>query len=126
MLTGLGCPSKCVADKAPDFSARASLAGKEFNFSLQDALKKGPVVVYFYPSAYTPEEAAIALKLIRLRRRKICSLIAAGAYSLLAYPADSIERTRCDFSADVPDYCCRKVSGGLRRRSLKDRQLFTI
>ena len=42
-----------VGDKAPDFSARASLAGKEFNFSLQDALKKGPVVVYFYPSAYT-------------------------------------------------------------------------
>src|ERR1035438_5288979 len=42
-----------VADKAPDFSARASLAGKEFNFSLQDAVKKGPVVVYFYPSAYT-------------------------------------------------------------------------
>jgi peroxiredoxin Q/BCP len=42
-----------VADTAPDFSARASLAGKEFNFSLQEALKKGPVVVYFYPSAYT-------------------------------------------------------------------------
>src|ERR1700680_1474251 len=42
-----------VADRAPDFPARASLAGKEFNFSLEDALKKGPVVVYFYPSAYT-------------------------------------------------------------------------
>src|SRR6266480_1282092 len=42
-----------VGDKAPDFSARASLAGKEFNFVLADALKKGPVVVYFYPSAYT-------------------------------------------------------------------------
>src|SRR6266404_293441 len=42
-----------VGDKAPDFSARASLAGKEFNFSLENALKKGPVVVYFYPSAYT-------------------------------------------------------------------------
>jgi peroxiredoxin Q/BCP len=37
-------------DQAPDFSARASLAGKEFDFSLQDALKKGPVVVYLYPS----------------------------------------------------------------------------
>src|SRR5438094_3112217 len=39
--------------KAPDFSAKASLAGKEFTFSLKDALKKGPVVVYFYPSAFT-------------------------------------------------------------------------
>ena len=40
-------------DKAPDFSAKASLDGKAFDFSLKDALKKGPVVVYFYPSAYT-------------------------------------------------------------------------
>src|SRR6266540_1605195 len=40
-------------EKAPDFSARASLAWKEFAYSLKDALKKGPVVVYFYPSAYT-------------------------------------------------------------------------
>ena len=43
-----------VGDKAPDFSARASLAGKQFNFSLADALKKGPVVVYFYPKDDTP------------------------------------------------------------------------
>ncbi|HVV29199.1 MAG TPA: redoxin domain-containing protein, partial [Rhizomicrobium sp.] len=42
-----------VGDAAPDFTARASLGGKEFDFSLKDALKKGPTVVYFYPSAYT-------------------------------------------------------------------------
>ena len=40
--------------KAPDFSTDASLAGKSFKFSLQDALKKGPVVLYFYPAAFTP------------------------------------------------------------------------
>ena len=40
-------------DKAPDFKTQASLAGKSFTFSLKSALKKGPVVVYFYPSAYT-------------------------------------------------------------------------
>jgi peroxiredoxin len=40
-------------DKAPEFSTQASLAGKAFNYSLRDALKKGPVVVYFYPSAFT-------------------------------------------------------------------------
>ena len=40
--------------KAPDFSTDASLAGKEFKFSLADALKKGPVVLYFYPAAFTP------------------------------------------------------------------------
>ncbi len=38
---------------APDFTAQASLGGKEFTFSLADALKKGPVVLYFYPAAFT-------------------------------------------------------------------------
>jgi peroxiredoxin Q/BCP len=40
--------------KAPDINTLASLAGKEFKFSLADALKKGPVVLYFYPAAFTP------------------------------------------------------------------------
>jgi peroxiredoxin len=39
---------------APDFSTQASLAGKAFDFSLASALKKGPVVLYFYPAAFTP------------------------------------------------------------------------
>ena len=43
-----------VGDKAPDFTAQASLGGKEYTFNLADALKKGPVVVYFYPEAFTP------------------------------------------------------------------------
>ena len=42
-----------VGDKAPDFTAPATLGGKEFSFHLADALKKGPVVVYFYPAAFT-------------------------------------------------------------------------
>jgi thioredoxin-dependent peroxiredoxin len=40
-------------DPAPDFSTQASLGGKEFTFSLAKALKDGPVVVYFYPAAFT-------------------------------------------------------------------------
>jgi len=39
--------------KAPDFTAQASLAGKPFTFSLAEALKQGPVVLYFYPAAFT-------------------------------------------------------------------------
>lgn len=39
--------------KAPDFTAQAYLAGKPFTFKLADALKKGPVVVYFFPAAHT-------------------------------------------------------------------------
>jgi thioredoxin-dependent peroxiredoxin len=38
---------------APDFTAKATLAGKPFQFSLAGALKKGPVVLYFYPAAFS-------------------------------------------------------------------------
>lgn len=38
---------------APDFTAQGALAGKPFSFSLKAALKKGPVVLYFYPKAFT-------------------------------------------------------------------------
>jgi peroxiredoxin len=43
-----------VGDRAPDFTAQASQAGKQFQFTLSTALKKGPVVLYFFPAAFTP------------------------------------------------------------------------
>lgn len=42
-----------VGTAAPTFSTQASLAGKEMPFDLAKALKKGPVVLYFYPAAFT-------------------------------------------------------------------------
>ena len=42
-----------VGAPAPDFTAQAALGGKTFTFSLAEALKKGPVVLYFYPKAFT-------------------------------------------------------------------------
>ena len=39
---------------APDFTTQGALAGKPFPFSLKQALKKGPVVLYFFPAAFTP------------------------------------------------------------------------
>ncbi len=38
---------------APAFTTAATLAGKPFTFSLAEALKSGPVVLYFYPAAFT-------------------------------------------------------------------------
>ena len=40
--------------QAPVFTTEATLAGKPFTFSLAAALKSGPVVLYFYPAAFTP------------------------------------------------------------------------
>ena len=90
-----------TGDKAPSFSARASLAGKEFNFSLEDALKKGPVVVYFYPSAYTKGCDLEAHTFAETKDK----FDAAGA-TIIGVSADSIARLD-QFSAD-PDYCAGK------------------
>jgi peroxiredoxin Q/BCP len=38
---------------APDFTTQATLAGQPFTFALATALKSGPVVLYFYPAAFT-------------------------------------------------------------------------
>jgi peroxiredoxin Q/BCP len=90
-------------DKATDFSAKASLAGKEFNFSLAAALKKGPVVVYFYPSAFTGG-CNIEAHTFAENKEKFD---AAGA-TIIGVSADSITRLNA-FSAD-PEYCAGKIS----------------
>ena len=42
-----------VGEKAPDFTAPAALDGKQFEFSLDQSLAKGPVVLYFFPAAFS-------------------------------------------------------------------------
>lgn len=92
-----------VGAAAPDFTATASKAGKDFTFSLQNALKKGPVVVYFYPAAYTGgcdlEAHTFATEADKFD--------AAGA-TIIGVSADSIQRLN-QFSAD-PDYCAGKFA----------------
>ena len=39
--------------QAPDFTARGALAGKPFRLNLKQQLKRGPVVLYFFPKAFT-------------------------------------------------------------------------
>jgi peroxiredoxin Q/BCP len=90
-------------DKAPDFSAKASLAGKAFDFSLKAALKKGPVVVYFYPSAFTGGCNIEAHNFAENKEK----FDAAGA-SVIGVSRDSIVRLNA-FSAD-PQYCAGKVA----------------
>jgi peroxiredoxin len=89
-------------DTAPIFKTQASLAGKAFTFSLQDSLKKGPVVVYFYPSAYTGGCNIQAHEFAE----NIDKFAAAGA-TVVGVSLDNIERLN-DFSAD-PQYCAGKL-----------------
>jgi peroxiredoxin len=89
-------------ETAPDFKAEASLAGKEFTFTLHDALKKGPVVVYFYPAAFTGGCDLQAHTFAENHDK----FVAAGA-SVIGVSLDSISRLN-DFSAD-PRYCAGKL-----------------
>src|SRR4029079_19795357 len=42
-----------VGEKAPDFTSTGAVGGKEFKINLADSLKKGPVVLYCFPKAFT-------------------------------------------------------------------------
>jgi len=88
-------------DAAPAFITQASQSGKAFEYSLKDALKKGPVVVYFYPSAYTGG-CNVQAHTFAVNHDKFT---AAGA-TVVGVSLDSIRRLN-DFSAD-PQYCAGK------------------
>jgi peroxiredoxin len=90
-----------VGDTAPDFSAKASLGGKEFTFSLKDALKKGPTVVYFYPSAYTG-----GCDLEAHTFAENADKFAGAGASIIGVSADNMERLNT-FAAD-PNFCAGK------------------
>lgn len=87
---------------APLFSAPAALAGHDLTFSLAEALRKGPVVVYFYPSAFTGGCNLQAHSFAE----SMDDFTAAGA-TVIGVSLDSIERLRA-FSAD-PEYCAGRV-----------------
>jgi len=88
---------------APDFRIPAAQGGKVFDYSLAGALKQGPVVVYFYPSAYT-KGCNVQAQTSSENQDKFA---AAGA-SIIGVSLDSIDRLK-DFSAD-PDYCAGRIA----------------
>lgn len=86
---------------APLFTAKASLSGKEFVFTLKKALAKGPVVLYFYPSAYTGGCDLEAHTFAELKDQ----FTAAGT-TIIGVSADDIQRLN-SFSSD-PQFCAGK------------------
>jgi len=83
---------------APPFEATAALAGKEFKYTLSAELKRGPVVVYFYPSAYTN---GCNLQAHTFAER--ADDFAAEGSTIVGVSLDSISRLK-EFSAD-PEFC---------------------
>lgn len=87
--------------KAPMFTAKATQSGHEFEFSLKKALAKGPVVLYFFPAAYTGGCDLEAHTFAALKSK----FTAAGA-TIIGVSADGIQRL-ISFSSD-PSYCAGK------------------
>jgi len=103
LFASSACAALKEGDAAPAFTARASLAGKAFDFSLKESLKNGPVVVYFYPSAFTGG-CNLQAHTFAVNQEKFA---AAGA-TIVGVSLDSIARLN-DFSAD-PEYCAGKIA----------------
>lgn len=74
---------------APDFSVPAAIGGKDFSFSLAESLKKGPVVLYFYPKSFTRGCTIEAHEFAERHDQ----FVAAGA-TLIGLSSDTIETQR--------------------------------
>ena len=79
--------------RRPDFTLQAALAGKPFTFKLSDALKRGPVALYFYPKSFTKGCTIEAHDFAE----NAANFAAAGA-SLIGVSADAIA-TQVEFSS---------------------------
>jgi thioredoxin-dependent peroxiredoxin len=93
LFTTAACAALKPGDAAPDFTVNAARGGKEFTFSLAEALKKGPVVLYFYPKSFT--------KVCTLEAHEFAENIenfAAAGASVIGISGDKIEVQR-DFSS---------------------------
>lgn len=90
-------------DMAPDFNAQASFGGKSVTVSLKETLKKGTVVIYFYPSAYT-FGCNIQAHDFAVNSDKFA---AAGA-TIVGVSLDDLKRLN-EFSAD-PQFCAGKFA----------------
>ncbi len=104
-----------AGDTAPPFEAPAALAGRDSTFRLPEALSRGPVVLYFYPAAFT---SGCSLQAHAFAER-IEAFRAAGA-SVVGISLDGIERLHA-FSAD-PQSCAGRfllasdAGGAIARR----------
>jgi len=84
--------------KAPDFTAPAYLAGQPFTFRLADSLKKGPVVVYFFPAAHTKGcnlEAHLFSEAVDAFKAQHATVIGVTAGNLSELAAFSRETEHC-------------------------------
>ncbi len=93
-----------VGAVAPVFTTQGALAGKTFSFDLAKALKKGPVVLYFFPAAFTPGctvEAHLFAEASADFAKAGATLIGVAADPIAQLAKFSIEECRSKFAVAV-------------------------
>ena len=89
LLPSLAWAELRVGAIAPPFSAPAALGGADTRFTLSEALKKGPAVVYFYPKSFT----SVCTEEANLFAEAMPEFEALGA-SVIGISTDTIETQR--------------------------------
>lgn len=121
-----------VGDKAPAFTAEAALGGKAFTFALAEALARGPVVLYFYPAAFTPgctveaHEFAEATDSFKALGATVIGVSADGIETLLKF-SESECKGKFAVAADKPQTVIRAYDAVLKARpQVADRISYVI
>ncbi|HSY28843.1 MAG TPA: peroxiredoxin [Burkholderiaceae bacterium] len=116
-----------IAEDAPTFTAEASIGGQVFTFSLAEELRKGPVVVYFFPSSFSigcsveahnfaeamDQFKAAGATVVGISRddidtqKKFSSLACAGKFAVAADPDLAIAKSYDAVLTTRPDYANR-------------------
>jgi peroxiredoxin Q/BCP len=89
LLPSLARAELTVGTVAPAFAAKAAQGGKGLTFTLSEALKKGPVVVYFYPKSFT----SVCTEEAHLFAEAMSEFETLGS-SVIGISADTIETQR--------------------------------
>jgi len=118
---------------APDFDAPAFLAGKGFDFHLDEALKKGPVVLYFFPAAHTSGcnlEAHLFADAADKFKAQGATLIGITAGNVEQLAAFSTETEHCSgkfpVAADTGAKIAKSYDATLPMPNLSDRTSYVI
>lgn len=106
-LLGLALPARAalpVGRQAPDFVTTGALGGKPFRLHLKQQLRRGPVVLYFYPKAFTKGctlEANAFSKAMPQFRKAGARVIGMSGDDLPTLKRFSVEECRGDFPVAI-------------------------
>jgi len=117
--------------QAPDFFTTGALAGKPFRLHLKEQLRKGPVVLYFFPKAFTKGctlEAHAFSEATKEFRKAGARVVGMSADDLPTLQKFSVEECRNSFpvATATPDIIAKYDVALKQKAGLTDRTSYVI